>query len=236
MSLAIKTAIGVFWNLIENFSRRGIQVLVTLLLAYFLTPEDFGLVSMLAVFIALGTSLMDSGFKQALIRLKGARQIDFDTAFYSNIVLGIVSYILLFVSAPYIAEFYDEPRLVELVRVVAFVIVINSLYVVQVAKLSRDLNFKAQLKANVPAAFISGIGAVVLAYFEFGVWALIAQMLLYAFFVTPSLGPINDDNFPIKKEEIPNGKIFKRININKRKEPSKKYIIFFFNLYNFSFF
>jgi len=183
LSLAKKTTVGVLWNFAEQISRRGIQVAVTLLLAYFLTPEDFGLVAMLTVFIALGTSLMDSGFKQALIRLKGASQVDFDTAFYANIFLGVVSYTILFISAPYVVEFYDEPRLLELIRVVALVIVINSLSVVQVAKLSRDMNFKAQLKANVPAAFISGIGAIGLAYFDFGVWALIAQMLLQSFFV-----------------------------------------------------
>jgi len=183
VSLAKKTTVGVLWNFAEQISRRGIQVAVTLLLAYFLTPEDFGLVAMMAIFIALGSSLMDSGFTQALIRLKGARQVDFDTAFYANIILGLVSYLILFVSAPYIAEFYNESRLIELIRVVALVIVISSFQVVQVAKLSRDMNFKAQLKANVPAAFISGSGAVILAYFDFGVWALVAQMLLYAVFV-----------------------------------------------------
>lgn len=183
MSLAKKTIVGVLWNFAEQLGRRGIQVAVTLLLAYFLTPEDFGLLAMLAVFIALGTSLMDSGFKQALIRLKGATQVDFDTAFYANIVLGIVSYILLFISAPYIANFYTEPKLIELIRVVALVIVINSFQVVQVAKLSRDMNFKAQLKATVPAAFISGLTAVGLAYLDFGIWALITQILVYAFFV-----------------------------------------------------
>ncbi len=82
MSLAIKTAIGVFWNLIENFSRRGAQVATTLLLAYFLTPEDFGLLAILLIFISLGVSLTESGFKQALIRLKRVSQIDFDTVFW----------------------------------------------------------------------------------------------------------------------------------------------------------
>ncbi len=172
------------WNLAEQLGRRGIQVAVTLLLAYFLSPEDYGLVAMMAVFLALGTSLMDSGFTQALIRLKDAKHVDFDTAFYANVVLGILSYLILFVTAPYIADFYNEQRLIELIRVAALTIVINAFQVVQIAQLSRELNFKAQLKANLPAALISGIIALVLAYFDFGVWALIWQMLLSALLMT----------------------------------------------------
>lgn len=184
MSLAKKTTIGVVWNFAEQFARRGINVVVTLILAYFLAPEDYGLVAMMAVFLALGSTLMDSGFKAALIRMKDTRQIDFDTAFYTNISLGVLSYGVLFVAAPYIAEFYDEPRLVELVRVASLAVIINSFQIVQVATLSRELNFKVQLKANLPAVIISSILTVVLAYFEFGVWVLVTQMLVSSLLFT----------------------------------------------------
>ncbi len=177
MSLTLKTTTGILWNMAELVSRRGVQVLVTLLLAYFLSPEDFGLVAMLTVFLALGTTLMDSGLKQALIRLKTPNQKDFATAFYANIFLGLVAYVLLFVSAPLIAQFYQEPRLIDLIRVVSLAILFSSFQTVQVATLSRELNFKAQLKANLPASILSGILAIVLAYLDFGVWALISQML-----------------------------------------------------------
>jgi len=184
MSLAKKTTVGVVWNFAEQFARRGINVVVTLILAYFLAPEDYGLVAMMAVFLALGSTLMESGFKQALIRLKEAKQVDFDTAFYANITLGVVSCVVLFVAAPYIADFYEEPRLIELVRVASLAVIINSFQVVQVATLSRELNFKAQLKANLPAVVISSIVAIVLAYMEYGVWALVMQMLVSAVLVT----------------------------------------------------
>ncbi|UFH59364.1 lipopolysaccharide biosynthesis protein [Sulfurovum mangrovi] len=184
MSLAKKTTIGIAWNFAEQLARRGISVVVTLILAYFLAPEDYGLVAMMAVFLALGSTLMESGFKAALIRMKDTRQIDFDTAFYANIALGILSYGVLFVVAPYIAEFYEEPRLIELVRVASLAVIIHSFQVVQVATLSRELNFKAQLKANLPAVTISSIVAVVLAYLEFGVWVLVAQMLVSALLLT----------------------------------------------------
>ena len=182
MSLTARTTTGILWNLLEQFARRGVSILVTLLLAKFLVPEDFGLVAMMAVFLALGQSLMDSGFREALIRLESITQVDYATAFYANLVLGLISYCLLFATAPLIAQFYDEPRLVDLIRVVSLTIIAMSFQVVQVANLSRELNFKAQLKASLPASIISGILAVCLAWFGFGVWALIGQILLNAVF------------------------------------------------------
>lgn len=184
MSLANKTTIGIVWNFIEQLARRGITVAVTLLLAYFLTPEDFGLVAMMAVFLALGASLMESGFQQALIRLESAKQVDFNTGFYANIALGLLAYLLLFFTAPWIASFYEQPLLVDLIRIASLAIIINSFQVVQVSILSRNLNFKAQLKANLPAAVISGLLAVALAYLGWGVWALVAQMLVAALLAT----------------------------------------------------
>ncbi len=184
MSLAQKTITGIVWNFSEQIGKRGIAVIITLLLARFLTPEDFGLVAMMAVFLAVAQSLMDSGFKQALIRLQDAKQIDFNTAFYANIFLGIISYFLLFLAAPFIAQFYEEPRLILLIRVAGLNILIHSFQVVQSAILSRALNFKAQLQATIPAGITSGIIAVGLACMNYGVWALIAQMLLASMITT----------------------------------------------------
>ncbi|MBJ7302664.1 oligosaccharide flippase family protein, partial [Marinobacter salarius] len=175
MSLTARTTTGILWNLSEQFAKRGVSILVTLLLAKFLVPEDFGLVAMMAVFLTLGQTLMDSGFREALIRLESVRQEDYATAFYANLALGLVSYGILYVAAPVIAEFYEEPRLVTLIRVSSLTVVITSFQVVQVASLSRELNFKVQLKASFPAGVISGILAVCLAYLGMGVWALIIQ-------------------------------------------------------------
>jgi len=175
MSLSAKTTTGILWNFSQQLATRGVGILVTLLLARFLVPEDFGLVAMMAVFLALGSSLMDSGFREALIRLENITQEDYATAFYANIVLGLVSYGILFAAAPAIAEFYEEPRLVDLIRVASLSVIIMSFQVVQVASLSRKLNFKAQLKASLPASVISGVIAVGLAYVGWGVWALVSQ-------------------------------------------------------------
>lgn len=186
-SLRDRTLVGVFWNLAEQLAVKGISVIVTLLLAYFLSPEDFGLVAMMTVFISIATSLMDSGFRQALIRLPDARQVDFNTAFYANITLGFVAYLLLFFAAPLISGFYGEERLTALIRVTGLVVILNSFQVVQYACLSRAMNFKIQFRAAFPASLISAFVAIYIAYAGFGVWALIAQMLVSAFLVAAFL-------------------------------------------------
>jgi O-antigen/teichoic acid export membrane protein len=178
MSLENKTIVGILWNFAEQFSKRGFGIIVTLLLARFLTPEDYGLVAMMGVFLAITNNLMNMGFHQALIRKKNANNSDFSTAFYINFLLGIFSYLILFISAPLIATFYEEPRLIILIRVIGIVVLIDSFKVVQSAILSRNLNFKSQMKATVPATMISGVFAVVMAYAGFGVWALIVQSIV----------------------------------------------------------
>lgn len=183
-NLAQKTTTGVFWNFIEQICRRGIGVLITLLLAKLLMPEDYGLIAMMSVFIELANSLMESGFKQALIRLQDATRIDFNTAFFCNIILGAFSYLALFFAAPFISVFYNEPRLVLLIRVSGLAVIVQSFQVVQIAILNRELNFKLQLKTFLPASVISGVIAIIMAYNGSGVWALIAQTLLAVLLAT----------------------------------------------------
>ena len=180
MTLAQRTITGVFWSFGQQIGNRGIGILVTLILARFLEPSDYGLVAMMGVFLAVATSLMDSGFKEALIRIEDASRLDLNTAFYSNLALGAFSYTLLFLSAPLISSFYNEPHLTILIRVAGVSILISSFYVVQSAVLNRALNFKAELQATMPAGIISGVVAVGLAYFGFGVWALILASILGA--------------------------------------------------------
>lgn len=198
MSLTAKTTTGIFWNFSEQLLRRGVGLLTTLLLAYFLAPEAYGLVAMMAVFIAIATNLMDSGFRQALIRLKEVTEDDLSTAFYANLILGVVAYGLLYVSAPLIGAFYDEPHLVQLIRVTGIVVLINAFQVVQLALFHRKMNFKAQLKASFPAALLSAGFAIVLAYLGAGVWALVAQMIVAAL-VTVGLLWLMSDWRPVRR-------------------------------------
>jgi len=190
-NLQSQTASGVFWTFLEQLGRRGIGILVTIFLARFLTPDDYGLIAMVSVFFAFANALMDVGFRQALIRKQNATQIDYNTMFYSNLVLGFLAYGLLFFFAPAIASFYKEPRLILLVRIVGVVVLINALQFVQVVDLTRKLDFKTQFKVTIPAGIISGLSAVLLAIGGAGVWSLVAQMILSPLIITFSLWMIS---------------------------------------------
>ena len=187
-----KTAGGVFWTFLELTGRRSIGIIVTILLARFLLPSDYGLIAMISVFFAIANALMDAGFRQALIRKKDATPIDYSTMFYTNIALGLFAYMLLSLSAPLIAVFYNEPRLVLLLRVVGLVVIIHSLQFVQIVDLTRKLDFKTQFKVVLPAGIISGIAAVLMAMKGLGVWSLVAQMILSPLIITVSLWYMND--------------------------------------------
>jgi len=178
-----QTSKGVFWNFLEKFLSRGIGVLVTLLLAWFLVPEDYALVAMIAVFIMLSKVIVDGGLGQALIRKTDTNDIDNNTVFYTNIFLSIIIYITLYFLAPLIAEFYDKKILKDIIRVVGITVFFNAFIVVQQALLQKNMLFKLQLRIHLPAAIISGISGILLAYFNFKVWALIAQIILNTFFV-----------------------------------------------------
>lgn len=184
VSLTNKTTIGIFWNFSQQLATKGVSVLVTLVLASLLVPKDFGLVAMMAVFLAIGSSLMESGFREALIRFKNITQEDFVTAFYANIFLGLISYVVLYIVAPTISAFYNEIELTYLIRIASITVIIQSFQSVQLAKLTRNLDFKLQLKASLPANIISGFLAIYLAYIGWGVWALISQTIISAFIHT----------------------------------------------------
>lgn len=156
--------------------RRGIATLTTLLLAWFLTPDDFGMLAMMMVFLAFADVLVDAGLSQALIRKDSVSQRELSTTFFANILIAILAYLLLFFCAPYIALFYEQPDLEHLIRVAGLAIFFNALAVVQQAILSRALKFKLQLQVTLPAAILSGVVAVVCAYSGLGVWALIVQV------------------------------------------------------------
>lgn len=178
MSLRNKTLSSLFWSFLEKLGSRGIGVLVTIVLARLLTPQDFGLVAMLAIFIEISQTLTDAGFNQALIQKKGTDEEDFSTVFYINLTTSVFLYILLFTGAPWIAGFYDQPLLTPMARVLGLVFVINSFSYVQTARLRKQLRFKTLMSVHIPSTVISGIVAMIMAWKGFGVWSLVAQSLV----------------------------------------------------------
>jgi len=180
--LKSKTIKGVFWSFVEKFGSQFILLISQIILARLLEPRDFGLLGMLAIFIAVSQAFIDSGFDNALIQKKNADQTDFSTVFFFNISIGIVLYLILFFAAPLIADFFRSPQLVDLTRVVCLILVINSFGLIQFVKFKIDMNFKAIAQVVVAANILSAILGVSLALLNFGVWALAAQVMgIYVF-------------------------------------------------------
>ena len=177
VKLKTKTINALLWSSIERFSVQGIQFFLGIVLARILFPADYGLIGMIAIFISISQSLVDSGFSQALIQKKDACERDFNTVFYFNIIVATIVYGVLYLIAKPIAVFYGEPLLELLVKMVSLNIVFSSFSVVHLAKLSRDLNFKLQTKISLISIIVSGACAIYFAHQGFGVWALVAQGL-----------------------------------------------------------
>lgn len=178
MSLRKRTADGIIWSSIERFSVQFIQLIIQILIARILTPDDFGIIGMLAIFLAIAQSFIDSGFSNALIRKIDRTEIDNSTVFYFNIVVGVVFYAILYFTAPLIALFYDTPILTPVTRVISVGVFLNSLSIVQRAILTAKVDFKTQAKASLIAVVISGAIGLYMAHAGYGVWALVWQAVI----------------------------------------------------------
>jgi len=179
-TLKEKTANSIVWNFLDKFGQHGLNLIVFIILArYFLSPSDYALIGMIFIFNALGAVLADSGFSNALIRKQNVTQTDLSSVFYFNIILSISFYVLVFLSAPLLALYFEQPILTNLARIMALCIPINALTIVQVALLSKDLKFKYIASTNLVAIFCSGSLSLFLAWQGLGVWVLVIQPLTY---------------------------------------------------------
>ncbi|MBN1398746.1 MAG: lipopolysaccharide biosynthesis protein [Bacteroidetes bacterium] len=179
-SLKQKATKGVLWSFVDQFATQGISFLVGIILARILLPSDYGLIGMLSIFIAIASSLTESGFTQALVQKTDRTEADFSTVFYSNLGIAIIIYIVLYFASPWIAGFYNAPQLESITKVFAIIFVINSLYWVPRTKLMIKVDFKTQSKISVISVIISGIFGITLAYTGFGVWTLVWQNLIHS--------------------------------------------------------
>ncbi len=182
MSLKTKAISGFFWTSAGTLGNGLVSFLVTIILARLLEPRDFALIALLTIFVAVSNIIIDSGFSQAIIRDDKPSQKDLSSVFFFNITISLVLYIILFICAPFIANFFDAPELTSLSRVAFLVIIFNSFTIIQNATLNRELNFAAVSKASVMGAFLAGIISVVMAFTNCGIWALVANMVLLPFF------------------------------------------------------
>ena len=144
------------WNTVERLVTNGIQFILTIILARLLSPNDYGVIAMPAIFLAIAQVLIDSGFANALIRKPNLNEKDLSTAFYFNILVGIGAYLVLFISSPIIADFFNTPILSKLLKVTALVVFLNSLGIVQQAVLTKKMDFKSQAVISTISTFASG--------------------------------------------------------------------------------
>lgn len=168
---------GILWTFIQNVAVKVLAFVFSIFLTRLLSPGDYGLIGMLSIFIAISEVFILSGFGDALVQKKECTDEDFSTAFYFNLGVAILIYLLLYFVAPLIAKFYNEPQLVLLTRVLALNFVLGSLNIVQQAKLTKAMNFKPLAILSLICTGASGVIGVIMAYRGHGVWALVVQTL-----------------------------------------------------------
>lgn len=181
-SLKEQAVKGTGWSAIERFATQGISFLIQLVLARLLMPEDYGVIAMLAIFLQIAQVFIDSGFANALINKLDCSEIDYSTVFYYNLAVAVIIYLILFISAPFVARFYEVHILANVMRVISITLVINALCIVQRTILVKRLDFKSQTIVSILSVVVSGAFGIYLAYKGFGVWALCAQTILNSLF------------------------------------------------------
>jgi len=179
-----KVLSSLFWKLMERGGTQGIQFIVTIVLARILLPEEFGIVVLVTVFIAIAGVFVQSGFNTALIQKSKADEVDFSSVFYLSLVIASLIYITLFFTAPFVAGFFKESELVSVLRILSITLFFGAVNSIQIAVISRNMQFKKLFASSLGAVVISGIVGVLMAYAGFGVWALVGQQLTNQFIVT----------------------------------------------------
>lgn len=186
-SLKQKTIKGTVWSMIDSVANQGITFLVGLVLARLLTPQEYGLIGIILIFVAVFNSIVDSGFSNALIRKTDAKDIDYNTVFISNLAMSVVLFGAMFFSAPWIAKFFSQPQLEPLAKVMSSIVLINAFAIIQRTILIKNIDFKSQAKISLIASISSGGIGIAMALCGYGVWSLVGQQisrqLLNAFFL-----------------------------------------------------
>lgn len=172
-----KAASGLAWTSFEKVGQEVIQFVIGIIIARILAPEDFGVVGMTAIFLALANTIVDSGFGSALIQKKDRTEADYSTCFYFNILVGLAIYGILWIAAPWIADFYRTPILTDVVRVLGIAFIINSLSISQTARMTAEMQFRQMSVITIVAQLVTGLVGLVLAMTGWGVWALVFQQI-----------------------------------------------------------
>lgn len=183
-SLKTKTIRGTFWSFADGILGQGVTFLVGIILARILTPEEYGIIGIILIFIAVFNSIVDSGFSNALIRKSNADDADYNTVFLLNLGLSVFLYFILFFSASIIADFFKLSELYLLLRVMGIIIILNALSIIQRTILIKNIDFKTQTKVSLIASISSGVIGISMAIGGVGVWSLVGQLISLQLFGT----------------------------------------------------
>lgn len=176
-SLKNKTIKGASWSFIDSIAGQGITFIVGLVLARILSPDEYGLIGIILIFVSIFNSIVDSGFSNALIRKKDANDIDYSTVFITNLVISIVLFGVLYISSPVISKFFSLPQLIPLLRVMGSILIINSFAIIQRTIFTKKVDFKTQTKVSLISSISSGIVGIGMASYGYGVWSLVGQQI-----------------------------------------------------------
>lgn len=177
-NISKKSILGsLFWRFSERTAAQGVSFIVSVILARLLTPEDYGLIGLITVFISIATVFVSSGFGNALIQKENATQTDFSSVFYFSIFMGAAMYVILFICAPFIADFYNDSLLTPVIRVLSLSLIIAGVNSVQQAYVSKTMQFKRFFFSTIIGTLVSAVIGIFMAYKGYGVWALVIQNL-----------------------------------------------------------
>lgn len=190
-SLKNKTVKGVAWSAVDNIAQHAVTFIVSIVLARLLSPDDYGLIGIIAIFTAVCTTLINAGFTTALIRKKDATENDYNTVFIINLGMSFLLYILIFFCSPLIAQFFNREELVDLTRVSSLSMIVGALALVQQTRLTKRIDFKSQTKITLTASISSGAIGIIMALLGFEVWALVFQQLSFQIIKTIGLWIVN---------------------------------------------
>ncbi len=180
MNFKEKTLFGITWSFFDNSISQILQFVIGIILARLLSPAVFGLIGMVMIFLGVSQVFTEGGLRQALIRKQNCTEDDYNTVFFTSLLISLILYSLIFLLAPNIAVFYEEPKLTNILRVLSIYIIIDAFGNVHGAILSKEINYKLRTKITLFATFIAGITGISLAIFGFGVWSLVIKQLLQA--------------------------------------------------------
>lgn len=187
MALLKQTYLGMFWVFIDYFLLKGVSFIGALLLARLLTPNDYGLMAMMAIIITIGGLIVESGLSSSLIRNINNDEDDYSTVFFYNLFLSLILYILFFITAPFISEFYGREELTDLIRVYCISFVFIALNSVQTSILVKNMQFKQLTLLNIPGIILGNSLGILMGLNGFGVWSIVGMYLFIQFFQTLAL-------------------------------------------------